>query len=125
MFLNPGELVSFLFGHGELHRMLGVSRQTPYTWARTGNIPTFQIRRILALAKESGVELTASDLIEGKDVDTGVRHEMRGGEPCYVCVANDKAFFYDPNNKTRKKYAKSLAEKESYESKKPSQLNLG
>jgi hypothetical protein len=56
-------------GQSALARMLGKSPSTVQYWTKTGTIPAKWQGRILALAREQGVELYSSDFISTEEVE--------------------------------------------------------
>jgi hypothetical protein len=66
-FLTPAEIVITTFGGVRATaRELGCDPSAVSRWKRTGHIPNLYQRRILELAWSRGVDLTAHDLIFGR-----------------------------------------------------------
>ncbi len=76
MMLSPAEYVIHVFGSGQaVANVVGKTRQAVYLWKRPrklggcdGKVPTRSIEKILKAAKLRGLDLTAEDLIRGRNV---------------------------------------------------------
>lgn len=75
--LSPGELVNALFRRCDLRRELNLSESTIWRWAQKcprgtgGLIPSRYHAPLLAMAKRRGVDLTATDLVLGRQMTEG------------------------------------------------------
>lgn len=68
--LNPVELVIELFGGvRKLARAIGRDPAAVSRWRRHGTIPTSAQLTVLGQAHNRGIELTAHDVIYGRDFD--------------------------------------------------------
>lgn len=71
---SPGELVNTLFRRCDLRRELNLSESTIWRWAQPrprgtgGLIPSRYHAPLLALAERIGVDLTATDLVLGRQM---------------------------------------------------------
>ena len=65
----PGVLVVQAFGGvRKLARLLGVDASTVSRWQTTGRVPSGMQRAVLLLAWEHGLDLTAHDIVWGREV---------------------------------------------------------
>lgn len=68
--LNPVDLTIKLFGGvRRLARAIGRDPAAVSRWKRAGTVPSSIQRRLLEIAWEKGIELTAHDIIFGRDED--------------------------------------------------------
>jgi ribosomal protein L27 len=66
--VTPGEILIEEFGSAaEAGRRLGVSRNAVTLWAHGGGISQFMMQKILEVARDEGLNITAEDLIHGRD----------------------------------------------------------
>lgn len=69
--VTPGEILMYEFGSASVAaKKLGVSRWSVYKWARAGRwdgISQAMMQKILEVAREEGLNITAEDLIHGRD----------------------------------------------------------
>ena len=49
-------------------RAIGVPFQTVFTWRKSGLLPAWQQKRILAIARAQTLDITAEDLILGRSI---------------------------------------------------------
>lgn len=76
MHLNPAQVAIRVFGSPQrLTRAIGAPKSAPFRWLAprrgrgdTGDIPVTQIRRILEVAKERGLDVSERDLLYGREV---------------------------------------------------------
>lgn len=76
MHLTPVQVAISVFGTpAKLSRAMGVPSSAPFRWmarrqsrGEPGDIPVPQIRRILEVAQEKGLQLTPHDLLYGREV---------------------------------------------------------
>lgn len=67
--IPPGALVVQAFGGvRKLARLLGVDPSTISRWSSTGRVPSGMQRQVLQLAWDTGVDLTAHDIVWGREV---------------------------------------------------------
>lgn len=72
MHMDPAQYVVSVFGGVcALARAIGKTPGRVSHWRRTGRIASDDVkRRVLAVARERGLDLTADDLLDGREVDT-------------------------------------------------------
>ncbi len=65
----PGPLVVQMFGGvRKLARLVGCDPSTISRWQATGRVPSGMQRQVLQLAWEHGLDLTAHDIVWGREV---------------------------------------------------------
>jgi hypothetical protein len=66
--ISPAEVVIESFGGiRATARVLHLDPSAVSHWRFSGRVPGFHLRRILVLAKQHGIEITAEDLILGRE----------------------------------------------------------
>lgn len=67
--LNPVDLaIKFFGGVRRLARAIGRDPAAVSRWRKSGNIPSSVQKKLLQVAWDQGIELTAHDIIFGRDV---------------------------------------------------------
>lgn len=67
--IPPGALVVQVFGGvRKLARLLGCDPSTISRWQTTGRVPSGMQRQVLQLAWSEGLDLTAHDIVWGREV---------------------------------------------------------
>lgn len=77
MFLKPAEYIIHVFGGiTAAANAIGLDKSSVHKWKRPkenkgcdGLIPTHAQQKIIAIAKEKGLDITPNDLILGREVD--------------------------------------------------------
>ncbi len=68
--LAPVAYLRHLFGsYGQVAKAAEVERTAPSMWAKRGVVPTGRMETLLQAAAKQGLDLTANDLIRGRDIE--------------------------------------------------------
>jgi len=68
--LSPADYVIKVFGGCiRVAEAVGLHRSAPSVWRHRGEIPTSKMAALLDVARRRGLDLTAEDLIQGRDVE--------------------------------------------------------